>query len=208
MKETDTHTTPHITGRDGTREGHRQAPKHTSLLTDSSNQRLNTQRKCTDIPRSLGSEVTRVLFFIGLSVFLKFPKTNIYYINNRGEFKKKIFSSSTSSRNRSPAPNSLPHRLDQLGEESSTVSPILQGAMIHMCVFHHENGTATPPSSPRNQARMVSKVSFLDVTLCFKLLMNKVKLIMSCGGGEGRGENKLQFLKVLKKLDHRFNPTP
>lgn len=91
MKETDTHTTPHIIGRDSTREGHRQAPKHTSLLTDSSNQRLNTQRKCADKQTvlSLGSEVTRVLFFIGLSVFLKFPKTNIYYINNRGEFLKK-----------------------------------------------------------------------------------------------------------------------
>ena len=35
---------------------------------------------------SLGSEITRVLFFIGLSVFLKFPKTNIYHFNNRGEF--------------------------------------------------------------------------------------------------------------------------
>ena len=45
--------------------------------------------------------------------------------------------------------------------------------MIHMCVFHHENGIATPPSSPRNQARTVSKVSFLDVTLCFKLLLNE-----------------------------------
>lgn len=105
-EETDTCNPTHHRKRQYKRRS-QTGPKAHKPLDSSFNQRLNWG-KCWQANSviSLGSEVT-VLFFIGLSVFLKFPKTNIYYINNRGEFLKK-FSSSTSSRNRSPAPNSLP----------------------------------------------------------------------------------------------------
>lgn len=52
-------------------------------------------------------------------------------------------------------------------EESSISSPIWQGAVIHVCVLHRENGIVTLPSSPRNETSTVSRVSFPDVTLCF-----------------------------------------
>ena len=62
------------------------------------------------------------------------------------------------------------------------------------------------PLHPQEIKPGQSPKSLLDVTLCFNLLLNEQSKTHQVLWGEKK--HKLQFIKVLTKLDHRFNPTP